>query len=203
MEIRLEHIGKKYGRSWIFRKVNLSFFSGEKYAILGSNGSGKSTLLQLISGYQTPTEGNIWYQNEKKIKPEQFYRHIALATPYIELPEELTLIELLHFHSRFKSTSFSILEIMQRIELEKEKDKEIRYFSSGMRQRVRLGMSLLFEAEAVLLDEPTTHLDAKAIAWYQELLESSTKRKCLIISSNQEEEYRLCPQHIHIEEFKQ
>lgn len=203
MEIILQDIGKKYGRSWIFRRLNYEFFSGNGYAILGSNGSGKSTLLQLISGFFSPSAGNIHYQRaNRKLPPEEFFRFIGMATPYMELPEELTLQEMLTFHSRFKKPLLPIQEIMERIGLHKEKDKEIKDFSSGMRQRLRLGLAILFDSDIVLLDEPTTHLDVKAISWYQQLLKDHIGNRCLIISSNQPEEYALCTNYLYVEEYK-
>jgi ABC-type multidrug transport system ATPase subunit len=203
MEIILQDIGKKYGRSWIFRHLNYEFFSGNGYAILGSNGSGKSTLLQLISGYLSQSEGHIHYQQaDKKLQPDHFFRHIGMATPYMELPEELTLHEMLTFHSRFKQPLIHLEDIPVRIGLAKERDKEIKHFSSGMRQRLRLALTVLFQSDIVLLDEPTTHLDVKAISWYLELLKEHIGNRCLIISSNQPEEYALCTNYLYVEEYK-
>src|SRR5688500_20005340 len=103
MEIRLQDLGKRFERTWIFRKLDFNFNAGGKYAILGSNGSGKSTLLQIISAYQTQTEGEISHIcNGKKIPAAGVYNHIGLATPYLDLPEELTLQELLKFHAKLK-----------------------------------------------------------------------------------------------------
>lgn len=203
LEIQLQNIGKRFERNWIFRQVNYTFKSGGKYAILGSNGSGKSTLLQLISGYQSQTEGEIFYiRDSKKILPANFYQYISLATPYLDLPEELTLLEVLQFHSKFKKQQLTIDEAIAKLYLEKDKHKAIKDFSSGMRQRVRLGLSLFYESDIVLLDEPTTHLDAKGIAWYLEIVKDFTAHKCLIISSNQPEEYSFCDESVHIEDYK-
>ena len=203
MEIILQDIGKRFERSWIFRHVDYTFKTGAKYAILGSNGSGKSTLLQVISGYQSQTSGDISYiSNGKKILPPQFYKYISIATPYLDLPEELTLEELLNFHAKFKKPHLSIDQIIEKLFLEKDKHKQIKDFSSGMRQRVRLGLALLFDSEIVLLDEPTTHLDTTGINWYLQMVQEFTANKCLIISSNQVEEYSFCDESLLIEDFK-
>jgi ABC-type multidrug transport system ATPase subunit len=204
LDIFLENIGKKFNRTWIFRNINYRFESGKTYAILGSNGSGKSTLLQVISGFISQTKGEIFYQDSigKKIIPDQFYSYLSIATPYLILPEEFTLREMIVFHSRFKHTDHSVNEILQMMELEKEKDKEIKDFSSGMKQRLKLGLALFFDSSIVLLDEPATNLDAKSTEWYRTMTLKHAKNKNLIISSNQEIEYDFCEHQLLVEEFK-
>jgi ABC-type multidrug transport system ATPase subunit len=204
LDIILENISKKFNRTWIFREVNYHFEQGKSYAILGSNGSGKSTLLQVISGFISQTKGNLYYQDAsgKKILPDQFFSFLSIATPYMVLPEEFTLHEMVVFHSRFKKTRFSAKEIMQMMELEKEKDKEIKDFSSGMKQRLKLGLALFYESSIVLLDEPATNLDAKATQWYRKMTMEHARDKTLIISSNQEIEYDFCEHELLVENFK-
>ena len=204
MKIVLENISKKYNRTWIFKDVNYSFETGKSYAILGSNGSGKSTLLQVISGFQSQSKGDIYYLdgNDIKVIPENFYTHISMAAPYMELPEEFTLREMIIFHSKFKKSKFTVDEILEMLEMEKEKDKEIKDFSSGMKQRLKIGLALFFDSSIVLLDEPATNLDAKATEWYRSMVKKHTEGKTVIISSNQEIEYDFCENHLLIEDYK-
>lgn len=203
MEIILDKIGKKYARSWIFRQVSLEFEQNKKYALLGSNGSGKSTLMQVISAYQSPTEGKITYKHEgKEIAHDDIFRYITFAAPYLDLPEELTLQEMLEFHAKFKKQLISTDEILERTGLRKDKDKEIKNFSSGMRQKLKLSMALFFDSEIVLLDEPTTNLDAKASEWYLDAVKEFTGNRILIISSNEPREYGFCDETINIENYK-
>jgi ABC-type multidrug transport system ATPase subunit len=204
LKIVLENIGKKYNRSWIFKQVDYIFEGGHSYAILGSNGSGKSTLLQVISGYLSPSKGDLHYLDraDNQIKPENFFSHISMAAPYMELPEEFTLREMIVFHSKFKKTSFSVDKILEMLEMAAEKDKEIKDFSSGMKQRLKLGLALFFESEIVLLDEPATNLDANATQWYRNMVKEHSHGKTLIISSNQEIEYDFCENSLLIEAYK-
>jgi len=202
MNIILENISKKYNRTWIFRDLSYRFESGESYAILGNNGSGKSTLLQIISGFQSPSKGEIYYSENQKIGPDDFFRHFSLAAPYMELPDEFTLLEMIHFHAKFKKTRFSVNEIIDKLELAKEKDKEIKDFSSGMKQRLKLGLALFFDSTVILLDEPATNLDAKSTEWYRNAVKENSKGKTLIISSNQEIEYDFCHHRLDIESYK-
>lgn len=203
MDIILEKVGKRYNRSWIFRELDFVFRQGSQYAILGPNGSGKSTVLQTIAGYITPTRGKVSYNAGGKIIPvDSIYKHISMAAPYMELPEELTLSELLSFHSKFKEPLLSTQAIMHRISLEKERDKEVRFFSSGMRQRVKLALAILFQSDIIMLDEPSSHLDKDSTQWYRGLVQEYSANRLLLISSNQPEEYDFCDNRISIEDYK-
>src|ERR1700752_1583657 len=94
ISIKVSNAGKKFGREWIFRKVNLEIKPGEKLVILGLNGSGKSTLLQAMTGYLSLNEGGIVFENQKQlVEIEKMHELISLASPYLELVEDFTLKE--------------------------------------------------------------------------------------------------------------
>ena len=207
MQIILSNIGKRFNREWIFRNLSYDFVASKKYAITGSNGSGKSTLLQVIAGSLTFNEGTIILNNEKQTtrneKPEtEFYKHISIAAPYLELIEEMTANEFLDFHTAFKPLSISNEQALQIVGLEKAAEKQIRYYSSGMKQRLKLAQAFFSNAPVLLLDEPTTNLDAEGIALYQTLIQNYTKEKLVIISSNDKEEYGFCEEVVAIGEYK-
>jgi len=206
IRIQLENIGKKYVREWIFRGVNYEFLSNQYYAILGSNGSGKSTLLQVISSFLTPSEGSVRYFDDKQeISIESFYKYFSIATPYLELLEEFTLLEALDFHRKLKPFfhNYSNQQIVKILELEKAKNKKLQNYSSGMKQRVKLGLALLSKTELVLLDEPTANLDAQAIEWYQNLVEEYKQDRIIIVCSNHiKDEYNFCTTTIVMEDYK-
>ncbi len=203
--ITLENIGKRFGNDWIFRRVSFQFVSGKAYAILGPNGSGKSTLLQLISGYQTPTEGTVTFSNgTKTIGEEDIYNKISLCAPYMQLIEEFTLLEQLRFHFSFKKMmdGFSEAAIVDLLGLQAHSSKQIRHFSSGMKQRVKLCLAILSDVPAVLLDEPATNLDEQGIEWYRSLMEKYLKGRLLIVSSNRDEEHGFCNERIQLADYK-
>lgn len=206
MTISLTNTGKRFNRDWIFRHINYQFISGTHYAITGSNGSGKSTLLQLISGATAPSEGTIGYQlsTDGKNIQDEIYQYVSITAPYLELVEELTLKEFLLFHSQFKPLlpSITIDEIIQLITLQSATNKQIRYFSSGMKQRVKLAQSFFSDAPVVLLDEPCTNLDAEGIALYHTLVNDYCKDKLVIVSSNDQVEYSFCKEIIKIGDYK-
>ena len=206
MKILLSDAGKRYNREWIFRHVTYEFNEGNAYAITGNNGSGKSTLLQIISGAVQHSEGSIIYQQANTILPaEQHHKHIAMAAPYLELPEEMTLAEFLHFHASFKPylPGLTAKKIITILGLEKASSKQLRNFSSGMKQRVKLAQAILSDVAVVLLDEPCTNLDADGISLYHRLINDYCADRLVIVSSNDEVEYKFCQHKISIMDYKQ
>jgi ABC-type multidrug transport system ATPase subunit len=203
MQITLNNVGKRFNREWIFRHCSYKFVSGKSYAITGSNGSGKSTLLQVIAGSLTHNEGTIEFNNEQRItNNEQLYSHVSIAAPYLELVEEMSAREMLEFHAQFKSLVLPIAEALQIVGLEKATDKQIRYYSSGMKQRLKLAQAFFSNTPILLLDEPTTNLDADGIALYHNLIGNYTSGKLVIVSSNDTQEYDFCGEVIKIGEYK-
>lgn len=201
MKITLIDAGKRFNRDWIFRHLGYEFSTGHSYAIIGSNGSGKSTLLQSIAGAIALTEGRIGYE---EVAPEQAYRRLSLAAPYLEVIEEMTVTEFLDFHSSFKPflSGFTTREIVHRVGLSTAADKQIRYYSSGMKQRVRLAQAIFSDTPIVLLDEPCTNLDADGIALYRSLVAEYCKDRIVIVSSNDRQEYDFCEATINIMDWK-
>jgi ABC-type multidrug transport system ATPase subunit len=206
MQISLQQIGKKYNQDWIFRNIDYDFHSGESYAILGSNGSGKSTLLQIIAGKIVPTTGTITYGlRGHAIAVEDIFRYLGLSTPYQELIEEYTLAEMLKFHHRLKPLYQGIgeLEFLDILAFPGIKNKQIRYFSSGMKQRLKLALAILSDVRLLLLDEPCANLDKQGIRWYNELIAGYGKERLILVCSNhQEEETGFCTKHLRIDDFR-
>ena len=205
MKVSLTDAGKRFNRDWIFRHFNYQFESGQSYAIIGPNGSGKSTLLQALSGAMQLSEGNIQYSiNNIQCANEEIFNKVSICAPYLEVVEEMTLKEFLHFHEGFKPflPQLTIEKIISIIGLEKAVNKQIRYYSSGMKQRVRLAQAIFSDVPAILLDEPCTNLDAAGISLYHQLITDYCKSRLVIVSSNDEVEYGFCGKRINIMDFK-
>lgn len=205
MKIVAQQIGKKYRREWIFRRVNLTLTAGTSYTFVGPNGSGKSTLLQLLAGSLPATEGTLTYSlNGRTLDPDNWFRHVSLAAPYLELVEELTLDELLTFHQTFKpfKTSLTPQVIADRLLLGHARHKQIKYFSSGMKQRVKLGLAFFSDSPVVILDEPTANLDRQGVAWYHEQVRRLSPVQLLLIGSNVPDEYDFCENVLDIMQWK-
>lgn len=200
MKIVAENLGKRFNFNWIFRNMNVILEQGKAYAVIGHNGSGKSTLLQMIAGIQPCSEGKLEYTlNNKVLSPDRIYQHLVIASPYMELIEEFTLKEHLQFHFKFKHlrTGLRLEELPEILWLEKSLNKPIRYFSSGMKQRLKLGLAFFSDTPILLLDEPASNLDRTGIEWYRQQIDSQRDR-LILVGSNQEEEYAFCDQQIRM-----
>jgi len=205
MLITLEQTSRRFNYEWIFRNLSFTFSAGNSYAILGPNGSGKSTLMQCISGFQSFSEGKIKYAvNNTEVLPEEIYRHLTITTPYQEIIEEMSLAEHINFHRSFKplANGRSADEVIDILQLSKHAHKHIKFYSSGMKQRVKLALAILSDVPIVLLDEPATNLDADGLKWYLNLVEQYAKNKLLIICSNNEREYEFCKERIVMSDYK-
>ena len=204
MTITAENLGKRFNREWIFRDFTYSFEPGV-YAITGPNGSGKSTLLQVLWGQLPASDGQLLYSSDKvSIPVEAIHQHLVIAAPYLDLIEEFTLEEMLKFHFSFKKirNGKSVEEIIELLELTRARKKTISHFSSGMKQRLKLGLAFFSDVEIVFLDVPTTNLDKQAIAWYWRNFESVKDRAIVLIGSNLENEYPANAVKIDLQQFK-
>jgi ABC-2 type transport system ATP-binding protein len=228
MKITLTDVGKRFNREWIFRHLHFEFTTGNAYAIVGPNGSGKSTLLKIIAGAMAESEGKIIYglaetsfQLQETSSPGQItssprapaayrpltagiHEHMSLAAPYLELIEEMTLTEFLEFHHLFKPfiSIINTEQIISEIDLSHAAHKQLRYYSSGMKQRVKLAQAIFSDTPVLLLDEPCTNLDAEGIALYLELIRNYSDNRLVIVSSNDTQEYIFCDQRINILDYK-
>lgn len=192
MKISVSNLGKRFNREWIFKGLTQEFKPKNIYAVIGPNGSGKSTLMRTLWGQEPPSEGSIDYSiNGQAIATEDVFSQISLAAPYMDLIEEFTLTEHVEFHFRFKKAtdSLSVKDIVSKMDLESASNKPIRQFSSGMKQRLKLGLAFYSDSSVLFLDEPTTHLDQKATEWYLSNLSEIKAKKLIFIATNQSSDY--------------
>ncbi|GAB3660497.1 heme ABC exporter ATP-binding protein CcmA [Echinicola sediminis] len=205
LEIRLKDAGKRFQYEWIFKNLNLQVKPFSKTAITGSNGSGKSTFLKCLAGAIPLTDGTIEYSTEgHRLSEGDFYKSIAISAPYMELPEEFTLKEILQFHFQFKSpiSGMNIQDMVKTMYLSESIDKQVTYFSSGMKQRLKLGLCFFSDVPMLILDEPTSNLDTKGGSWYQELVSEFGYNRTIVVGSNDAKEYSFCTEELNIEDYK-
>jgi ABC-type multidrug transport system ATPase subunit len=206
MQIHLTAASKRFNKEWIFSNLDFSFVDGQHYALIGNNGSGKSTLLQIIAGYIGLTKGQINWVNKsgQSIDSSNIYQHISIAAPYLELVEELTALEQIAFHQQFKPLEPALkpIDILEKIGLGNAADKQIRNFSSGMKQRLKLALAIFDQAPILLLDEPCSNLDQEGIQTYHQLMQAYAMHKLIIVASNDSQEYQFCTQQLALSDFK-
>ena len=202
MDLSIQKLSKAFNQRIVFQQLNFQIKSGSRLAITGANGSGKSTLLKILSGGLLPTSGQIMYSiNAQQIDEDQLYRYVHFVAPYNNVIEELTLPELFSLHQklgllkRFDDyTSWKI-----KLEYPFHPERQIKTFSSGMKQRVKLGLALLDDRPLILLDEPGSNLDAQGKNWFYDLLKNLQPTQTLVIASNDASEIDFCETSISVE----
>lgn len=205
MQITLQQVSKRYRYDWIFKGIDYQFNASNRYAVTGPNGSGKSTLMKVLSGHLSPSKGAVEFMGDgEKIAPEAVYRQVSYAAPYMELIEEFTLREALVFHQQFKPfvQGRNPEDLLDLLAFPKARDKQIRHFSSGMKQRLKLALAFCSQSSLLLLDEPTTNLDKQGVDWYLHLVENFLGKRTVIVASNVEVDYGFCEGRLNILDYK-
>ena len=201
MQISLAEACKRFNKEWIFKNLNFQFEAGKHYALVGNNGSGKSTLLQIIAGYSDLTKGSISWSPFDAIN---IYEQISFAAPYLELVEEFTATEQFEFQAQFKpiQKDLSTEKILELIGLKNAAHKQIRYYSSGMKQRLKLALAIFSDCPILLLDEPCSNLDKEGYALYDTLIKEYAMHKLIIVGSNDPAEYHFCKAQVNLMDYK-
>ncbi|MFT4535873.1 MAG: ABC-type multidrug transport system ATPase subunit [Saprospiraceae bacterium] len=195
MQVTIQNLSKRYLYDWIIRDMNHTFESGSITGVNGINGSGKSTFIKMLCGFLSPSEGNISYTKEEKdIDRSDVYQYMTLAAPYTDVINEYDAEEIFSFHTKFKQLreNIDVRQFLEIVNLKGNKGKQIQFYSSGMKQRLQLALALLTDSKLLLLDEPTSYLDAENKAWFYDLLGRQSKGRTIIIASNDKEDFKLC-----------
>ncbi len=205
MRVKLEQVSKRFRYEWVLKRVELEITENSSWAVAGPNGSGKSTLMRIIAGYLSPSRGKVKFTlGGQPLETSQIYRHLSIAAPYVELIEELKLLEALRFHQRFKPFRDQLQpeDLLDLLQFKKADQKLIRNFSSGMKQRLKLLLALASDSSLLLLDEPTTNLDEQGVRWYLELIEQFAQDRSIIVASNVAVDFGFCDQKFNILDYK-
>jgi len=167
----------------------------------GINGSGKSTFIKMLCGFLSPSEGKISYTvSDENVDRSDVYLHMTLAAPYTDIINEYDVAEMFAFHTKFKKLRQDIdtKQFLEIVKLKGNKGKQIQYYSSGMKQRLQLALAILTDSSLLLLDEPTSYLDAENKAWFYDLLAQNKSSRTIIIASNDKEDFELCSEVISL-----
>lgn len=191
LQLHLESVGKQFYQRWVFRQINLAANSGQRIALTGGNGSGKSTLMRIIAGQLSPTEGRaVLSFHGKRIAAEDWYRHLSWSGPYTSLYTDLSLREHIQLHFRFRDCIFpNPMELCDWLQLGPHADKKLRYYSSGMLQRVKTGLAIATRADLLLLDEPTSNMDERYADLVLEGMNRFSQDRLVVLASNLPREY--------------
>jgi heme ABC exporter ATP-binding subunit CcmA len=186
--VAVEGVWKFYGDYPALRDIRLEAEAGSCLALIGRNGAGKTTLLRTIAGFTRPGKGRITIFGTEPRETET-RRQMGFIGHGISVYDELSAVENLTLYARLYSLPDprrTALEWLERTGLERVRDGLVREFSRGMRQRLAVARAFLHAPSVLLLDEPFTALDDKAIAVLQRLLrEALADGKTIIMSTHQ------------------
>jgi ABC-type multidrug transport system ATPase subunit len=189
----------------VIKKLNLQVNNNQILGLKGPNGSGKSTLLKIISGYLSPSLGDVSYViNNEEISRDDIFSHVSYAAPYIDGIPLLSVKELYTHYTKFKALKevYTISQFYDFLELSNQKDKLLRDYSSGMQQKVQIGLSILSDTKILLLDEPSSYLDVNAKKWFQRVLKTYASDRIIIIASNDLDDFEHCTDILHIDDLQ-
>ncbi len=205
-KITLKNVRKNFGRLLVFDSLNFELTLGSSLAIAGKNGSGKSTLVKIIAGLLSPSAGEVIYQIDgKKIDKLDWFKYIGFVAPYLQLYDEFTGYENLEILARIrglKNYKSKIEEVLKRVNLYARRDDLVRGYSSGMKQRLKYACALLHEPIVLILDEPTSNLDAEGVEMVWAIAREQKKKGILIVATNEAEELQMCEEVINLDELK-
>jgi len=186
--LEVDGVSKYYGDFPALRDIRLSIAPGSTVALLGRNGAGKTTLLRIIAGLSKASEGSVRIENAD-VREQSTRRRIGVLGHGISLYDELSATENLVLFANLygleepEKTADSWLV---RTGLDRVRDGLVREFSRGMRQRLAVARAFMHEPEVLLLDEPFTALDDRAIAVLQALLaKAHAAGRTIILSTHQ------------------
>lgn len=187
--LRTKNLTKKYKHNYALENVNINIKQGEIYGFIGQNGAGKSTLLRLITGLAFPTEGTIeWFGNDDPKGLTNAQKRMGALIESPALFPNMSAFENLEIQriQRGIPGRESIDNILQLVGLMDTKNKKVKNFSMGMKQRLGIGIALLSDPEFLILDEPVNGLDPTGIVELRELIKNINHEKgiTVLISSH-------------------
>ncbi len=191
-QIILSSLAKEYNYKPIIAPLSYTFRMGQAYAIQGPNGSGKSTLLQCIVSYKKPSQGTVeWRTQTSAIPKNELLDYYSFSAPYYQLIEEYSLQEMLSILSqRWPQLIDHELgaELIQALGMTEAKSQIIKKLSSGQKQKANLIHALVQQKPVLILDEPTSFLDAASIEVYIRVL-SDLQGRLILIASNEDRDF--------------
>lgn len=196
-KLSINNLQKKFGSFEAVKKISFSIAENQTVALLGPNGCGKTTTIAMILGLITPTSGSISINNQMLKKDHHYLSKMNFASPYVELPKKLTVLENLKVYAlmyEVPDTKNRIEQLVEELNLAPILNKKTGELSSGQRNRVSLAKSIINNPEILLLDEPTASLDPDTGDFIRTFLENYKKKNSmatLLASHNMDEVSRL------------
>ena len=196
-QLEINNLQKKFDNFEAVKKITFSIAADQTVALLGPNGCGKTTTIAMVLGLITPTSGSITINHQLLTKDHHYLSKMNFASPYVELPKKLKVIENLKVYAMMyevTNAKAKIEQLVEELNLAPILYKKTGELSSGQRNRVSLAKALINDPEILLLDEPTASLDPDTGDFIRTFLETYKKKNSMAIllaSHNMDEVTRL------------
>ena len=188
--IRIENLSKNYGDVKAVQSISFSLNDGEIVGFLGANGAGKSTTLKMMTGYLTPTSGNV-FVNDKNIIDDciDIQKQIGYLPELNPLYFEMKVHEYLKFHAEIRGIEDSefneaLKRVVSESGLQGVVHRTVGNCSKGYKQRIGLAAAMIHDPKILILDEPVTGLDPNQIVEIRQLIRKLGKEKIVLMSSH-------------------
>ena len=188
--IRIENLSKNYGDVKAVQSISFSLNDGEIVGFLGANGAGKSTTLKMMTGYLTPTSGNV-FVNDKNIIDDciDIQKQIGYLPELNPLYFEMKVHEYLKFHAEIRGIEDSefneaLKRVVSECGLQGVVHRTVGNCSKGYKQRIGLAAAMIHDPKVLILDEPVTGLDPNQIVEIRSLIKKLGKEKLVLMSSH-------------------
>lgn len=189
MTLQIKNVKKRFENTIILNDISITLKPGV-YGLLGANGSGKTTLLRIICGVIKANEGSIIY-NDKNTneEPDSFRSNLGFLPQDFRYYPEFTASKFMLYIAALKGldkkrAKMRCSELLQLVGLEDVKNKKIKKYSGGMKQRLGIAQAMINDPEVLILDEPTVGLDPKERVRFRNLISSFSKEKIVILSTH-------------------
>jgi Cu-processing system ATP-binding protein len=180
--IKIENVHKQFKKLKALDNISVDFNKGQVISLIGPNGSGKTTLIKAILGLVKPDNGKILF-NGISIDKDIAYRNQIGYMPQIgRYPDNMKIGQVFDMIRNLRGTGHKVdEELYYRFQLDKMADKSMKSLSGGTRQKVSAALAFLFDADVLILDEPTAGLDPIASEVLKEKIIAEKKKNKLIL----------------------
>ena len=193
LTLEAENLCHRFGRRPLFSDISIAVGKGDVLLVTGPNGSGKSTLLRILSGFLNPTGGKVTLvENGERFGPRHLFHAIGMCTPEMRLYEELTGWENLRFFADLrgmKDGGVRFRNILSEAGLERARNSQVKVYSSGMKQRLKLLLASFHLPPVLYLDEPGSNLDQDGMTFVANIIDRQREKGITILATNDPAEY--------------
>ena len=197
--LSLSHLAKTFGQNQVLRDINLEVCRGEVISVIGSSGSGKSTMLRCINLLETPTDGDILFQNtsirDKSVSLTEYRAKVGMVFQQFNLFNNMTVLQncvrpQMIVLKRPKEEAEKIaLEYLERVGMGAYVNARPSQISGGQKQRVAIARALSMNPEVILFDEPTSALDPEMVGEVLEVMKTLAESGLTMIVVTHEMEF--------------